>query len=117
MSLLDKGRETVIVYPTETYIDPDGNISKRASTTGIVTPARIWPAAQSGTSSRRAEQDNEGFETEQIYLMHLPRSFTHEIGIAAQIDWNGERWHVMGHPRRYNGSPRTAHKVYMIRRT
>lgn len=118
MSLLRKpGREQVVLYPEEVYTDADGNIMRRASTTGINSSATIQLLAQSGTSSRRAEQDNEGFETEEMYRMRLPQWFTQDLGSNAEVEWRGLRWNVIGKVRRYNSSERTRHMDYMIRRT
>lgn len=118
MSLLDRGRETVTVYQEETYTSPDGNPSVRAGSVGVTTAnAVVQLLAQSGTSQRRSEQDNEGFETEEMYRMRLPRSFPFVIGAAARVVWRGLEWSVIGKARRYNSSPRTAHFDYVIRRT
>lgn len=117
MSLLDKGRETIIVYNDEPYIDPDGNPSRRASSTPItVTNCVVQLLAQSGTSARRTEQDNEGFESEEVYRLRPPRSFTTIIGSHAKVIWNGVEWGVFGKARRFNGSDRTAHIDYFLRR-
>lgn len=117
MSLLDRGRETVTLYNEETYTDADGNPSRRASSTPIViTNCVVQPAAQSGTSQRREEQDNEGFESEETYRLRPPRSFTTLIGAQAKIVWRGLSWSIVGKGRKYNGSDRTAHQDYTIRR-
>lgn len=118
MSLLDKGRETVTVYPEEVYLDPDGNELRRPRTTGItVSNAVVQLLAQSGTSSRRAEQDNEGLETEEVYRLRLPRSYTGPvIGAHGRVVWRGLSWSVIGKERRYNGSSRTGHIDYTLRR-
>ena len=60
MSLLDRGNKDVILYPEEVVKDRDGNTRTRPSKVGI--PLRVWlaPVGASGTSARRAEQDNEG---------------------------------------------------------
>lgn len=118
MSLLDRGRETVTVYPEEVYTDPDGNVLRRPSATGITVPnAVVQLLAQSGTSSRRAEQDNEGLETEEVYRLRLPRSYTGPvIGAHGRVVWRGLTWAVIGKERRYNGSSRTGHIDYTIRR-
>lgn len=117
MSLLDKGRETVVVYNEEEYVDPDGNPSRRPSTTPItITNCVVQLLAQSGTSARRTEDNNEGFDSEQVYRMRPPRSFTTLIGMHARVVWNGVEWAVFGKARRYNGSDRTAHIDYIIRR-
>lgn len=117
MSLLDRGRETVTVYQEETWTDRDGNTMTRPGSVGTVTIATIQPAAQSGTSARRAEQDNEGFETEQVYRMHLPRSFPYTLGAQARIEWNGQYWAVVGDAFHFNGSRNTKRVEYTIRRT
>lgn len=119
MSLLDKGAETIIVYPEELVIDVDGNKRTRASSTGFVARARVQPIGQSGTAARRAEQDNEGYESEKIYSVRLTRRSAREIGlIGAQsaIEWRGQRWSLFGDVTVYGNSPRTAHTTYRIKR-
>jgi hypothetical protein len=117
VSLLDKGRETVVVYNEEEYVDPDGNPSRRASTTPTtISNCVVQLLAQSGTSARRTEDNNEGFDSEQVYRLRPPRSFTAIIGMHARVVWNGVEWAVFGKARRYNGSNRTAHIDYIIRR-
>lgn len=117
MSLLDRGRELITVYPEELWTDEDGNELTRPSSSGIQTRACIQLLAQSGTSARRAEQDNEGFESEEVYRLRLPRSFTTVLGAQARVDWRGQYWAVIGEVRRYNGSRKTRHFDYVIRRT
>lgn len=114
MSLLDKANEEVVVFPEEVITDSDGNTITRPSATGIPTRARIWPQNQSGTSARRAEQNDGGFFTEQYYGLRFPRSFPHVLGAQSQIEWNGKRWAVFGDPVLYNGSARTRHMHYQI---
>lgn len=118
MSLLDKGRETIVIYQEEEYIDPDGNPSRRASATPTYTVSNcvVQLMAQSGTSARRTEDNNEGFDSEQVYRLRTPRSFTPLIGMHARVVWNGQNWAVFGKPRRYNGSDRTAHTDYILRK-
>lgn len=117
MSLLDKGRETVVFYQEESYTDPDGNPSRRASSTPTtISNCVVQLVAQSGTSARRTEDNNEGFDSEQVYRLRPPRSFTTIIGMHARVVWNGQEWAVFGKARRYNGSDRTKHIDYMIRK-
>lgn len=119
MSLLDKAQQTVTVFPQEYFEDDLGNTLFRASSVGYVAKAEIQAARQSGTSARRAEQDNEGYETEETFRLRFTRAHdrTHErLGQGAQIEWEGKRWTVIGFPTPYSGSPRTAHLDYMIRR-
>ena len=121
MSLLDTGAryQPVIVYPEELVIDSDGNNRTRPSATGIPAIARMQIANQSGTSARRSEQDNEGFESEKVYQMRFPRSFTRDhgiLGMQSQIEWNGQRWAVFGDANVYEASPATSRVDYTIKR-
>lgn len=117
MSLLDKGRETVTLYNEETYTDADGNPSRRAGSTPVtINNCVVQLVAQSGTSARRTEDNNEAFDSEQVYRLRPPRSFTTVIGMHAKVVWRGLEWCVLGKERRYNGSSRTAHIDYQIRR-
>src|SRR5699024_4583433 len=117
MSLLDRGNEDVILYQDEVGTDRDGNTSMRPSKVGI--PLRVWlaPVGASGTSARRAEQDNEGYETEKHMRMRLRRRDEHiQIGAQSQVEIDGQIWSVFGDATEYLGSPRTKHKDYMLRR-
>ncbi|QZD98201.1 head-to-tail stopper [Mycobacterium phage Dignity] len=121
MSLLDTGAryQPVTVYPEEHDIDGDGNPRTRPSKTGIPAIARLQVANQSGTSARRAEQDNEGFESEKVYRMRFPRSFTKEhgiLGMQSQIEWRGQRWALFGDATVYDSSPALARVDYTIKR-
>jgi hypothetical protein len=117
MSLLDRANEDVVVYLEEEWTDTDGNLMTRPSSTGIPAKATIQLAAQSGTSARREEQDNEGFETEATYRLRFARSFPYVLGAQSRISWKGQYWAVIGDAHYYNGSPRTRHFDYTIRRT
>lgn len=121
MSLLDTGAryQQIIVYPEEMVVDSDGNKRTRPSSVGIPAQARLQVANQSGTSARRAEQDNEGFESEKVYRMRFPRSFTKEhgiLGMQSQIEWRGQRWAVFGDATVYDSSPALARVDYTIKR-
>jgi len=117
MSLLGRrGRyEDIIVYPEEVVTDQDGNTRTRPSKTGYPAKARFQIQGQSGTSARRAEQDNEGYETEQVYKMRMPKG-SPILGAQSQIEWRGARWSVFGDHHWYNSSRRTAHVEYAIKR-
>lgn len=120
MSLLDKANETIIVYPEVTTIDEDGNIFTRPSATGITARATLQLSLQSGTSARRAEQDNEGFESEEVYRLRFSRAEDRRLGPLgpqSRISWNGEYWEIYGYHKRFNGSKRTRHRDYTIRRS
>lgn len=117
MSLLDRGNEDIIVFPEEVITDEDGNVFTRPSETGIPARVLIQAMPQSGTSARRAEQDNEGFESEQLYRMRFVRGGEMELGMRSRIEWNGQWWSINGFPIRYNSGARTAHADYVIKRT
>lgn len=144
MSLLDTGAkyEPVVVYPEVMAIDEDGNKFTKPATTPtvvgykpdpddpdgdpipiIVGPiqaiARFQVQNQSGTSARRAEQDNEGFESEKVYRMRFPRSFTKTHGILgaqSKVVWRDQTWAVFGDATVYNGSEATARVDYTVKR-
>ena len=117
MSLLDRGTEDILVFMEEAVLDEDGNVRTRPGKVGYPAKARLQPLGQSGTSSRRQEQDVEGYESERVYSMRLYRSWEHgEIGMQSQIEWRGQRWALFGTPVRYNSSPMTAHYTYTIKR-
>ena len=93
MSLLDRGNKDVILYPEEVVKDRDGNTRTRPSKVGI--PLRVWlaPVGASGTSARRAEQDNEGYETEKQQRMRLRRRDEHiQIGAQSQAEIDAKSW-------------------------
>lgn len=118
MSLLDKGNADVLVYLQEEVRDRDGNIKTRARKDPI--KLRVWLAvqSQSGTSARRAEMDNEGFESEQLLRMRVPRGSDHIfIGAQSKVQIGDEMWSVFGNPLRYMANSRTAHVDYSLRRS
>jgi hypothetical protein len=118
MSLLDRGNTSVLLYPEESWVDPDGNPMRRPSPNPVPARVRLQPAAQSGTSARRAEQDNEGFETEGVYTMRIPdTSYAGVLGPQSRVGWNGEYWALLGDPFLYEGSRRTRHRIYTIRKS
>lgn len=116
MSLLDRATTDITVFLAVQDTDSDGNLRFKPSTTGIPAKVRLQVLGQSGTSSRRQEQDNEGYESEKVYNMRFPRSWTTVLGPQSQIEWNGSRWAVFGAENIYDGSPRTAHLDYTIKR-
>lgn len=127
MSLLDRGHsyEPCNVYVEVTRQDEDGNTITEASKTPIPAKGRFQIQGQSGTSSRRAEDNDEGYMTERVYTVQFPRKFnkTHgPLGAQSEIGWGldsrgrEQRWGIFGDVQRYNGSQRTAHFLYTIRK-
>lgn len=118
MSLLDKGNETVRIQPPTWVQDEDGNTMPTYDPAHEFTAyVRLQPAAQSGTSARRAEQDNEGFESEELYSLRFVRGQEPDLDPQTKVVWHGKTWHLFGYPKRYNGSSRTRRLEYLIRRT
>lgn len=113
MSLLDSTNEDVVVYPEEVTTDSDGNTITRPSQTGIPARARIQPL---GLQSDSSEKQDGGFLTVSRYGLRFPRSFSTVLGAQSQIEWQGKRWSVVGDPVRHNGSARTRHLQYVIKR-
>ena len=116
MGLLDRGNQLVTVYPEETVFDADGNLITRASSTGVVVKAVVQPVAASGTSGRRAEQDNEGFESEANYRLRISRRENVTLGAQSKILWDGKVFSVVGDATQYDGSRETRHRDYSLRR-
>lgn len=119
MSLLDQGTDYVLVFPEVVTTSPDGNIKTKASTVGIPARARIQVQGQSGTSSRRQEQDNEGYESEKVYVIRFTRASQRELGVLgaqSKVEWNGRKWALFGDENVYNSSRRTAHTTYTLKR-
>ena len=113
MSLLDHSQslEPCVVFPEIVKIDPDGNKKTCPADFGIPAKARFQEFYQSGTSSRRVESDNEGFNSEQLYRIRFDRKSQREvgglIGAQSQIEWQGKRYAFFGDGWPYNGSRRT----------
>jgi hypothetical protein len=108
MSLLNRGTETVVIFPEEVTTDSDGNPVTRPSATGVVVRAVVQPM----TSTEAASV---GFETESKYRLRLV-GYLKVLGAQSQVEWQGKRYAIDGEPRQYNGSFRTAHVDYVIAR-
>jgi hypothetical protein len=108
--------DDIIIYPEIAEPDADGNTRTRPDwDSGYPAKARFQVQGQSGTSARRAEQDNEGYETEKVYKMRL-LDHPQPLGAQSVIEWHGERWAQFGDTNWYNSSPRTKHNDYTVKR-
>lgn len=127
MSLLDRGpdQQPCNVYLEVTTTDADGNTITKASTTPTPTTARFQIQNQSGTSSRRAESNDEGYFTEKVYSVRFTRSFEAAhgpLGSQAIIGWGLDskgreaKYEIFGDVLEYTSSRRTKHRTYTIRR-
>jgi hypothetical protein len=114
VSLLDRGREVITVYPEVTWTDEDGNVINKPSPVGVVTRATIQPI-----TTDTDDADATGNVTGPTrYRLRLPRSFSGGLlGRHSAVDWNGDRWSVIGDPQIHNGSRHTAHVDYQIGRS
>lgn len=118
MTLLDSWNAEVLVYPEEVVKDMDGNIRTRASKTPIPLKVSLQAHGQSGTAARRAEQDMEGFESEQVLRMRLRRQDEHIVlGAQSKVQWGDKMYSVFGDPQPHLGSERTKHLVYSLWRS
>ncbi|MFE2912821.1 hypothetical protein [Kitasatospora indigofera] len=106
MSLLDRGNQTVLIYPEEETTDDRGNVVRRPAATPVTVLCRVQP-------STTEELLVPGQQVEAIY-----RIITRDapLGPWALVVWSGRDWDVVGEPRRYTGSSRTAHVDCLIRR-
>lgn len=110
MSLLQRGTDTVTVYPETAVTDTDGNTITRPGSVGVICRAVVQPI----TAARTAENtDSGGFTSETRYRLRLV-NYPDTLGAQSQVEWNGRRYSVDGDPLIYNGSPRTARAEYVI---
>jgi hypothetical protein len=61
------------------------------------------------------EDDAVGFQTTSKYRLRLV-GYPGVLGAQSQVEWQGKRYSIDGEPMQYNGSRRTAHVDYTIKR-
>lgn len=115
MSLLDRGTDTVLVFPEEMIIDSDGNKFTRPATTGAPFRAVVQPLG-AGSVAPRETTDGGGFSSVSRYRLRL---INHPgvLGARSQVEWNGQRYSIDGDAMVFNGSPRTRHVDYVMVRS
>lgn len=108
MSLLDRGEQVLDVYPEVTTTDDLGNV--------IIGPAsepiRVTASVQPVTSDELAAAGQDLVTTYRLIARTAP------VGAWARIRWvsdGGTWWDVVGRPRRYGMSARTAHVDAILR--
>uniref|UniRef100_A0AB39U1W5 Head-to-tail stopper n=1 Tax=Mycolicibacterium phage Alyssa1 TaxID=3240801 RepID=A0AB39U1W5_9CAUD len=106
MSLLQRGTETVAVYPETVVTDSDGNKFTRPGSVGVVVKASVQPISAT-------ESADGGFNTKSRYRLRLI-GYPSVLGAQSQVEWNGKRWSIDGEPQVFNGSRRTAHVEYVM---
>lgn len=122
MSLLDHWNYEVTVYPEEVVTDQDGNVKTRPSSIGVPAKAGIQVAYDTGTSARRRELEDIGFQSEERYRIRFTRESAKTLGVlGAQsvVEWRGVRWQIFGEVSifRYGLTGRTHHDTYFLRRS
>lgn len=110
MSLLDWGNEDVLVFPTVYSTDADGDTIAQPSATGEPVRARVQPLDMTESQVR-------GYVTVQLYRLIIARWDLPQPDAFAAVEWRGDRYEIVGEPEVYSGSPRTARKVWTIRRS
>ncbi|MBS4103970.1 hypothetical protein [Tsukamurella paurometabola] len=114
MSLLNRGRETVTVYPEVATVDQDGNTVLRPSAVGVIYRAAIQPMTSTeDTANAESASAVAGELTVSRHRMRLV-GYPGVLGAKSQIEWDGKRYAMFGEARVYNGSSRTGHVDYVI---
>src|SRR5687768_4150683 len=106
MSLLDRGTETIMVFPEEIVNDSDGNTRTKAASTGVVYRAVVQPISST-------ENADGGFNTTAKYRLRLI-NYPNILGAQSYIEWRGKRYSIQGDAMIYNGSARTRHVDYVM---
>lgn len=110
MSLLDWGNELVTVFGVTYQQDEDGDTIPVVDPEGTTVQARVQPIESTESQVR-------GFVTGQLYRLIIARHEPNQPDAFAEVEWRGERYEVVGEPEVYTGSPRTARKNWIIRRS
>jgi hypothetical protein len=113
VSLLNRGTETVTVYPEETVTDSDGNKVTRAGSVGVVVRASVQPISSTETA-------DVGPITRTRYRLRLAGGYPSGAGILgsqAKVEWRGDVYSIEGDALLYNGSRRTARAEYVMVRS
>lgn len=108
VSLLDRGEQTLDVYVEETTTDDLGNVVVRPAE----EPVRVRASVQPVTSDEESVVGQDLVTTYRVICRTAP------LGAWARIRWvedGGTWWDVIGRPRRYGMSLRTAHVDALIR--
>ena len=107
MSLLNRGREVVTVYPEVATVDRDGNTVLKPSAVGVVARATIQPMTSTEDTAVAGDL------TVTKHRMRLV-GYPDALGARSQVEWGGKRYSLFGDPRVFNGSSRTGHTDYVL---
>ena len=111
MSLLNKGRETVVIFPMIQVDDGYGGKTWKPSPTGTAVRASVQPV----NSEASDELAVSGQSVETVYRVRTVRHSGAPVGPWARVRWLDRDWDVVGEPDRQNGSETTTHSVFRIR--
>lgn len=103
MTLLDRGRDTVLIWPELATVDSYGTPRRVPGPVPYAVGGRVQPVSMA---------DMPDGQTATMY-----RFITRDLpgGTWARVRWDGRDWDVVGEPRRSNGSDRTRHVSIMLR--
>jgi len=105
VSLLDRGTETVLVWPQTTTTDPDGNPIHGIADAPVTVRCRVQPVSSRDVIAA-------GQQTQARYRLSARDA---PLGPWARVYWRGRDWDVDGEPMYQRGSRRTRHVVAVLR--
>lgn len=103
MSLLDRGPDTITVYPAGATL-PDG--TRGPAGAPITVSCRVQP-------SSTANDGDDGYADMTTYRV-IARSLP--AGPWDRVTWDGRDWTVVGQPQKWRGSARVTHHTAVIQR-
>lgn len=106
--LIDRGNETITVYPSVLEHDSDGNEIRVAGTTGYTRRATV-------AEDRQADAELPGQVSNKI--VRLTVRDAPGLDSYAEIWFRGERWDLGGPPHFSNGASRAVKHVELILRS
>jgi len=106
VSLLDRGPETVEIYPIVWVTDSDGNLVQRPADEPVTVSAWVQPLSS-------AEQVINGTRVVTTYRV-ITRSAP--VDPWARVIWRGQEWSVQGDPEIRYYTPTTSHVTAVIQR-
>lgn len=99
MSLLDNGPDSVDVFVEVETTDAYGNVVMKASDTPVTVRGRVQPS-----TSTESEELGQVVGTTVRFV-----SRTFPANAYGQCDFDGQRWDILGSPRKHRGSAATTH--------
>ncbi len=105
MSLIDRGRERVVVYPLRDADDGYGGTQP-----GTGDPVTVWASVRPATGDEAGETGYLAGTDYRLTARSLP------AGPWSRVDWDGAVWSVVGEPQRLRGARRVTYDTAVIRR-